>query len=204
MILQFRIFHDIKPNGRNLTLSEKLSQYSLITAFVFSLILLGVEKLFEIKAYPFLMWIPIIGFFIHLTSMFVRINEYENLNGYFDGTLILNEEFIVLNNLNIPLNEIEKLEINYFDFSGRKTGNYRYGPMYTNGIGNQIKIKTRHSSYECYFEIISETLIYNIEQYLYNIVVNRKLPSTKNHLDLVPNDLKDNKAFIAISNEVKN
>ena len=206
ILLQFRIFHPTKSKGNNLTLSEKvdrISFYLLIPIVICLLVIFNTRNLsfiFESLAAT----IGLIAFLLSVISRVIRFGEYENLSGHFEGNIIFAEEEIKIDNIKIPLNEIIELELFYFDFIGRKTDNHRSGPMYTNGTGNQIKIKTKNSSYECFFEIISETIIYNIEQYLYSIVVNKKLQPTKNHLDLVPDDFKDNKAFIALLNEIKN
>lgn len=199
--LQFRIFHPTTSKGNNLTPSEtldKIGLYLLIPVVVCLLVIFNTWNLsfiFESLAAI----IVLIAFLLSVISRFIRFGEYENLSGHFEGNIIFTEEEIKIDNIKIPLNEIIQLEVFYFDFIGRKTDNYRSDPMYTNGTGNQIKIETKNSSYECFFEII-----YNIEQYLYSIVVNKKLQPTKNHLDLVPYDFKDNKAFIALLNEIKN
>jgi hypothetical protein len=172
--------------------------YSLVFSFSVAILFIIIEKLFSITINPKLLLIPILGIFPCMASSFIRISEYENLNGYFEGQLILDDEYISVNDNIIVLKDIVDLEMYYFDFSGRKTNNNRYGPMYANGIGNQIIIKTLTETIECYFEIGSEAIIYKIEQYLYDIVINKKIPVTKNNLDLVPIDFRDSKSYQAL------
>lgn len=195
--LQFRIFHPIEHVGKNLTPSQKIdriSYYLLIPLFICILVIIN-SRSQPLFFTHLAITISFLFFITRAFSGFKRIGEYENLNGYFDGNLRFENYEIYLGNNKIPLNEILELELFYFDFSGRKTDNLRTGPQYTNGIGNKICIKTNTQIFECYFEISAEADIYRIENYLYTIVVNKRIPLTKNHLELVPNDFRDSKAY---------
>ena len=174
--------------------------YSLIFSFSAIILFKIIEKLFSITINQTLIIVPLIGFIICIAGSFLRLNEYENLNGYFEGQLILADEHISANDNSIALKEIADLKMFYFDYSGKKTNNSRYGPMYTNGVDNQIIIKTLNDTiFEYYFEVGSETTILKIEQYLYDIVINKKIPTTKANLELVPDYLRDSKTFKTLS-----
>lgn len=195
--LQFRIFHPIDPVEKNLTPSQKIdriSYYLLIPLFICFLVIINSRSQPQVFNY-LAITVFFLLFIVRVIGEIKRIGEYENLNGYFDGNLQFENYDIYLGNNKIPLNEILELEIFYFDFSGRKTDNRRSGPQYTNGIGNKISIKTIAHTFECYFEINTEADIYRIETYPYTIVVNKRIPLTKNHLELVPNDFRDSKAY---------
>lgn len=134
MLFSASIFIPEKTKFFNLTLSEKLSYFSLGAMMFYALTLVIIEyfvgyQLSQYFYYP----LPVI-LLPHLAGLFIRFTEFENLNGCFEGTISLQEDFLMINEIEYKYTELENLVIYGNSFSGEKTQNYRFGPMYGNGI----------------------------------------------------------------------
>jgi len=103
------IFYPEKPKQFDFTLSEKLNWYSLISIIIYPLLLLFVEKSFgyDISKYAYyLLIIPAITYFI---AGAIRLNEYENLNGSFMGSISFKENFVIIDSVEYQYSKIENL-----------------------------------------------------------------------------------------------
>lgn len=194
MTLHFRIFKPLKRKRRNLTFSEKLSNWGLWVSLSIILICLAFEKLFSIDVY-YLIWIALVGFLAHIMSMFVRIGEHEKVNGYFDGNIIFKEEYIEIYDQHYSYDKISNLKFSIGDYYGKPTNNYRYGPMYKNGISNYISFTIDGEDKFFNFELNSEFLVDKLYYHLIDVICFEKTNYQRSYLDLIPNDFRDYSVF---------
>lgn len=195
MTLHFRIFHPVKRKGRNLTFSEKLSYWSLGVSLFIGLFCLALEKTLLIKTNDFLVVLLLLGFLGHFLSFIIRIGEHENVNGYFDGNIIFKDEYLEIKNQHYLYNKISNLKFSISDYYGKPTNNYRYGPMYKNGISNYISFTIDGEDKFFNFELNSEFLIDKLYYHLIDIICLEKTNYQRSYLDLIPNDFRGYSVF---------
>ncbi|BDU23912.1 hypothetical protein [Flavobacterium sp. GSB-24] len=185
MLFSASIFIPVKPNGFNLTRSEKICWYSLAGLLIYGFPFLLLENYY---AYRFPQWVyypTLLAFLINFSSYFIRSTEFENLNGYFEGTISFNEEFLTVNEVDYKYSELENLMIYGNSFSGEKTENYRYGPMYGNGVKNLISFTYNEYKIEKHFQLNSERHLDELQNTLIHIITQEKIPFKKEHLDFI-------------------
>lgn len=194
MTLHFRIFHPIEPKGRNLTFSEKLSSWGLWISISIALLCMAFDKMFSVKT-SYLMWIAVVGFMAHVISMFVRIGEHENVNGYFNGNIIFKDNYMEIHNQHYLYDKISNLKFSIGDYFGKPTHNYRYGPMYKNGISNYISFTINGDDKFFNFELNSEFLMDKLYYHLIDVICLEKTNYQRSYLDLIANDFRDYSVF---------
>lgn len=196
MTLTFRVFHPEKTKKRKLTNSEKLSKYAFVS-FLISAILFLFLKATNLHSLDFLLSIIlVVCMFIHISSFFVRINEFETLYGTFGESFKFGENAIEFESKSFMYEDISNFQIQIIDFYGASTNNYRYGPMYKNGTSNYLSFVIAREKKEFYFEIKTEYFITAIYYHLIDIICNEKLPFQKEYLNLIP---KKYKTFVVYS-----
>ncbi|RZK03777.1 MAG: hypothetical protein EOO46_17640, partial [Flavobacterium sp.] len=185
MTLHFRIYHPVKSKGRNQTFSEKLSYWSLWIAISVAILAMMIDKLFLIHELYYLLWLAPLGLLGNVISMFVRIGEHENLNGYFEGNIIFKEDYMEINNQIYPYQSISNLNFLLCDYYGKPTNNYRYGPMYQNGILNYISFTVDGEERFFNFEVDSEFLLDKLYFSLIDVICLGKIKYKREYLDLI-------------------
>lgn len=191
MDLSFRIFNHVKPKGFNFTLSEKLSWYSLSLMLIIGLGIHFFQKLLKFEINSFIYFLFIILSVCYFSSFFVRLSEHQNLNGTFNGKIIFENDGIIINDKKHFYHFILDLKIGYSDFYGAKTNNYRYGPVYTNGVSNKISFYYENEFLEHQFEINDSSLIDKLDFYLIDIICKEKIPYQRTYLNIIPEELRD-------------
>ena len=186
MTLYFRIFHPKKKKGWDLTFSEKLSNYSLAIAFCLGTLLYFNEDKWNITIPDYFSWILVIAFFGHVLSFIIRLKEHENVNGFFEGNIRFESEYIETNNSRFFYTDISNLKISVGDYYGKPTGNYKYGPSYKNGLSNFISFRVKDEYKEFYFEINAEYYIECFYNNLVDIICQEKIKYDRNYLDFIP------------------
>ena len=115
-MLQYRIFHPLKRLGKKLTPSEKIDKvnFYLFIALILSMIIMYFTKE-EIKFVNYFIVVLIFSMFaLNMLSGYKRINEYENINGYFDGFIYFHEDHFQIKDQIIQLNQIVDFEEHFW------------------------------------------------------------------------------------------
>jgi len=179
------IFYPEKPKQFDFTLSEKLNSYSLTIIIIYPLLLLFIEKSFgyDISKYAYyLLIIPAITYFI---AGAIRLNEYENLNGSFMGSISFKENFIIIDSVEYQYNKIENLILYGNSYSGQRNENTRSGPMYSNGVHNLISFNYNGNKIARNFKLDSERHIDELQSTILDIITNEKIPYQRKYLNLI-------------------
>ncbi|KQO29860.1 hypothetical protein ASF10_04950 [Flavobacterium sp. Leaf82] len=179
------IFYPKKSRQFDFTLSEKLTYYSLIAIISYILLLLFIETSFgcDISKYAYcVLIIPVITYFI---GGGIRLNEYENLNGYFIGTISFEEDFLIIDNKPYSYSKIENLILYGNSYSGQRNENTNSGPIYSNGINNLISFNYEGEKISRNFKLDSERHIDELQLVLLDIITNEKIPYQRNYLNLI-------------------
>lgn len=185
MLFSASIFIPIKPKGFNLTRSEKISWYSFGALFIYGLPFLLLENYYNYKFPQWVYYPALLFFLLNFSSYFIRSTEFENLNGYFDGIISFEEDYLIINKIEYPYSELENLVIYGNSFSGEKTKNYRYRPMYRNGIENLISFIHNGIKIEKHFQLNSERHLDDLQNTLIHILTNEKIPFKKEYLNFI-------------------
>ncbi|MBW1658274.1 hypothetical protein [Flavobacterium quisquiliarum] len=193
MLFSASIFIPEKPKFFNLTRSEKLSYISLGLIFAYALILLLIERFLDYKLPQYFYYPVIIPLILQIVSSIIRLTEFENLNGYFEGKISFEENFLTINEIEYKYSDLENLVIYGNSFSGEKTKNYRYGPMYGNGVENLISFTYNEIKIEKHFQLISERHLDQLQNALVHIITTEKLPYKREHLNFIN---KEYRSFI--------
>lgn len=185
MLFTASIFIPEKPKRFDLTRSEKLSWYSLFSIIGYSLILLIIEKYLEEKL-PIHFTYPLIpALLCYIISQIIRLTEFENLNGYFEGRIVFDDYFLTINDTNYSYSSIENLIIYGNSFSGEKTTNTRNGPMFGNGTENLISFTFDKIKIEKHFQLNSERHLDQLQEALLHIITNEKIPYQRKYLNYI-------------------
>lgn len=179
------IFYPKKSRQFDFTLSEKLTYYSLFAIISYVLLLLFIETSFgyDISKYVYcLLIIPVITYFI---GGAIRLNEYENLNGYFEGSISFKEDYLFIDYVEYQYNKIENLILYGNSYSGQRNENTRSGPMYSNGVHNLISFSYDGNKIIRNFKLDSERHIDELQSALLNIITNEKIPYQRKYLNLI-------------------
>ncbi|MFB3386446.1 hypothetical protein [Flavobacterium sp. LAR06] len=179
------IFIPQKPKGFNLTRSEKLCWYSLGALLIYSLPALFIENYYDYRFPQWAYYPALLIFLLNFSSYFIRLTEFENLNGYFDGLISFEEDCLKLNETEYKYSAIENLIIYGNSFSGEKTKNYRYGPMYGNGVENLISFTHNGFKLEKYFQLNSERHLDELQATLIHIITCEKIPYRREYLNFI-------------------
>lgn len=185
MLFSASIFIPEEPKFFNLTRSEKLSYYSFGAILLYALALLSIEHVLDRKLPQSFYYPVIIPLILQIISFIIRLKEFENLNGYFEGTISFQEDFLVINEIEYKYSELENLVIYGNSFSGEKTQNYRYGPMYGNGIQNLISFTHKGTKIEKHFQLNSERHLDELQNTLIHIITEERISFKKEYLDFI-------------------
>ena len=124
MIFETRIFIPFERKTSDLVLSEKITYSSFGLIFLCFIILFIFHKFSSPELINFLSTTIITLVFIAIFLRgFLRMFEYENLNGTFDGHFQLDSENIKMNNRIFELSTISALKIEILRDSGQITQN---------------------------------------------------------------------------------
>jgi hypothetical protein len=184
------IFYPNKSRQCDFTLSEKLTYYSLITIISYVLLLMFIETSFgyDISKYAYcLLIVPVI---IYLIGGAIRLNEYENLNGSFIGTISFEDNFLIIDTEQYQYNKIENLILHANSYSGQRNENTRSGPMYSNGVQNSISFIYDHQKIFRNFKLDSERHIDELQSVLLDIITNEKIPYQRKYLNLINSEYR--------------
>ncbi|MBS7232752.1 hypothetical protein KHA90_17175 [Flavobacterium psychroterrae] len=184
------IFYPNKSRQFDFTLSEKLTYYSLITIISYVLLLLLIETSFgyDISKYAYcLLIVPVI---MYLIGGAIRLNEYENLNGSFIGTISFEDNFLIIDTEQYQYNKIENLILQANSYSGQSNENTRSGPMYSNGVQNSISFIYDHQKIFRNFKLDSERHIDELQSVLLDIITNEKIPYQRKYLNLINSEYR--------------
>lgn len=179
------IFYPKKSRQFDFTLSEKLTYYSLIAIISYVLLLqfIGTSFGYDISKYAYcLLIIPVITYFI---GGAIRLNEYENLNGSFIGTISFEEDFLTIDNKQYSFSKIENLILHGNSYSGQRNENTKSGPMYSNGVNNLISFNYEDEKIFRNFKLDSEKHIDELQLALLLIITNEKIPYQRKYLNLI-------------------
>ncbi|RUT69781.1 hypothetical protein D0817_14280 [Flavobacterium cupreum] len=174
-----------KQKGLNLTRSEKLCWYSLGALVLYSSPFLFIENYYDYRFPQWAYYPSFLIFLLNFSSYFIRITEFENLNGHFDGTLSFEEDFLMINKTEYKYSVLENLVIYGNSFCGEKTKNYRYGPTYANGVENLISFTHNGFKVEKYFQLNSERHLDKLQETLIHIITSEKIPYKREHLNFI-------------------
>ena len=184
------IFYPKKSRQFDFTLSEKLTWYSLTAIISYTLLLVFIEKSFgyDISKHTYyLTIIPVITYFI---GGIIRLNEYENLNGHFIGSMSFEDDFLLIESKEYLYNKIEDLIVFGNSYSGQRNENTRSGPMYSNGVHNSISFVYDDQKISRNFKLDSERHIYELQSALLNIITNEKIPYQRRYLNLINSEYR--------------
>lgn len=184
------IFYPKKSRQFDFTLSEKLTWYSLIAIISYTLLLVFIEKSFgyDISEYTYcLLIIPVISYII---GGIIRLNEYENLNGHFIGSISFEDDFLLMESKEYLYNKIEDLIVFGNSYSGQRNENTRSGPMYSNGVHNSISFVYDDQKIFRNFKLDSERHIDELQSALLNIITNEKIPYQRKYLNLINSEYR--------------
>src|SRR6218665_535834 len=185
MLFSASIFIPEKPKFFNLTRSEKLSYFSFGAIILYFLISLLIERLIAHKLPQYFYYPITIPLILQIVSSIIRLTEFENLNGYFEGKISFEENFLMINEIEYKYSELENIVVYGNSFSGEKTKNYRYGPMYGNGVENLISFTYNEIKIEKHFQLNSERHLDELQNTLIHIINEEKIPFKKEHLDFI-------------------
>ncbi len=185
MLFSATVFIPEKPKFFNLTRSEKLSYLSIGTVTLYAFTLLLIERLLDYRLSEYFYYPIAILFLIHIAGILIRITEFENLNGYFEGKISFEENSLTINEIEYKYSDLENLVIYGNSFSGEKTKNYRYGPMYGNGVENLISFTCNGIKIEKHFQLNSERHLDELQNTLIHIITEEKIPFKKEYLNFI-------------------
>ncbi|WP_426483609.1 hypothetical protein [Flavobacterium sp. 2] len=185
MLFSASIFIPEKPKFFNLTCSEKLSYLSIGTITVYGFAMLLIEHFFKYKFSEYFFYPTVVLLLVHIAGIFIRFTEFENLNGYFEGKISFEENSLTINEIEYRYSDLENLVIYGNSFSGERTKNYRYGPMYGNGVENLISFTYDGIKIEKYFQLNSERHLDELQEVLIHILTTEKLPYKREYLDFI-------------------
>lgn len=178
------IFYPKKSKQFDFTLSEKLNLYSFVIFISYWLFFLFIEKLFGFRISGYSIYFLIIPLIIYVSGAIIRLNEYENLNGTFAGTLSFENDYLIIDSDEYQYNKIENLIVFERSYFGQKN-NTRSGPMYSNGTNNKICFMYENEKIAKYFKLDSKRHIDELQSTLLKIITNERIPYQRKYLNLI-------------------
>lgn len=196
------IFIPKKKPFLNLTLSEKLSWGSLFGVFIYCSIFLIDEKWNSniIKNYVSentilnQLFAAVFGI-IFFASLFIRFQEFENLNGEIIGKLIIDENEIIIDKKVYDLSKIQDFKIKITDYYGQRTNYSRSGPYYYQGINNKLSFNYDNQLIAINFQIYSDRNTYDLKVILLNIICKERIPFQRSYLKIIDDEYKDTPTY---------
>lgn len=191
MKLSFRLFHPKKVRGSNLTLSEKLNNYSI--AIIFST---GLALYFLENHWSLLYWILILALIGHVLSFFIRLNEHENINGYFEGDLQFESDYMQVDDRQFEYQHITNFNVSAGDYYGKPTPESRSGPRYTNGLENRISFTYKDEEIKFFFEINTPYEVRFFFDQVTSLICQEKIKYSRHYLNFIPQGHRESTEFI--------
>jgi hypothetical protein len=196
------IFIPKKKPLLNLTLSEKLNWGSLLGILIYFSLFQMDEKWnsSEIKHYviehTYLNQVLGVIFGISFfASIFMRFQEFENLNGELKGKLIIDESEITIDDKIYDLSKIQDFKIKITDYFGQRTNYSKSGPYYYQGINNMLSFIYDGEIIALNFQIYSERYTYDLKVTLLNIICKEKIPFHRSYLKIIDDEYKDTPSY---------
>lgn len=201
-MFQGEIFIPGKKPFLNLTLSEKLNWGSWLSMLIYGSIFFADEKWNsgQIKKYIYhytsineiFAGIFVVAF---ISSFFLRLKGFENLNGELKGKLIIDRNGITINDNLYEASKILNFKINMIDYYGQKTNYSKSGPYYFLGIKNNLSFDFETEKVAINFQINSETHLYELKWILLNIICEEKIPFQRSYLKFFDDEFRDTPTF---------
>lgn len=184
------------PFYKRWSTSELLNWSSLfILLFSTCILILNDECLdFEILETIF-KTICYIALFFFMISIFMRLAEYENLNGILEGEISFEKDSLIIDKTVFNFNEINDFNINFDDVYGNLTGNSKVGPMFSQGLKNSISFYYESNSIQIFYQLKTENQLNSLKQDLYFYVINEVLPLNTRTLQYVDKKFKHTNEF---------
>lgn len=188
---QCKIVVKKKPSGLNWTRSEKLFNFGALGFIGGSTFIYFLNEKLEIHTPQFVHFLLIIPALAWLSSWFLRLSEHQNFNAIYIGDFRIEDNHFQCGEQQFLFASLKNLKIDIRDFYGQQTGNYRYGPRYSNGINNYISFDSEGESFTFQLEFLSERAIYDFNWALINCICSERIPYQHSNFDCIPEDLLD-------------
>ena len=196
MIFETRIFIPFERKTSDLVLSEKITYSSFGLIFLCFIILFIFHKFSSPELINFLSTSIIsLGFIAIFLGGFLRMFEYENLNGTFDGHFQLDSENIKMNNRIFELSTISALKIEILNYKGQRTNNTKSGPSFYQGISNRISFESENEPIKIQFLLLSQEHIDDFYEIIVSIIAKEKINYTRNLINLIPEKHRKSQEF---------
>jgi len=136
--LEYQIF---TPSKARSTISENLIVYSL---WIFSICLFIIaDKIQPLEDFiaPFKTVYLVIATLLSIFFSISPIFRHERLSGKITGILKINLDFITINDISYPINELLKIDFHFGDYFGQlnKSGNGNFNPLLSEGVSNSLE-----------------------------------------------------------------
>lgn len=106
---------------------------------------------------------------------FANIFRKEPLNGLLDGTIVFNPESLVINNLRIELQEINKIFLRINDYEGKNQTIIRISlfPRISNGTDNLLDLELKNGKkIKLFFQIKFENQVEELQPFVISLIKN--------------------------------
>ena len=167
---------EFKLYSHNINKIVANSTVALLLGFGLLLILYLMTKIFDnISDSLIFSVISTISIIILFFGFLSRYLEHEKYNESPIGMLKLNTDGFVINDNCFLYNEISNLHFDIWDYFGRFQDVFGYGACLSIGLRNKISFKTDSSTYEFYFQLDSEKQIDDLQNYIFEIIMDEKI-----------------------------
>lgn len=196
MIFKTEIFIPFEEKTSDLVLSEKITYSSFGMILLCLITFMITHKFSGPELINFLSKsIFILGFIGIFIGGFLRIFEYENLNGSFSGHFQFDQEKIKINDYTYEFSQISGLKITILNYKGQRTTNTKTGPSFYQGISNSISFKFKNQDIKLQFLLVSKDHIDDFYQVLISIIAHEKIKYTRNLINLIPGKYRYSQEF---------
>ncbi len=184
------------PFYKRWSISELLNWSSLFILLFSTCILILNEEYLDFKILEtILKTICYISLFFFMISIFMRLTEYETLNGILEGEISFEKDSLIINNTVFNFAEIKDFNINFDDVYGNLTGNSKVGPMFSQGLKNSISFYHDSNFIQIFYQLKTENQVSALKQDLYFYIIQEILPLTSRTLQYVDKKFKHNNEF---------
>lgn len=196
MAFETSIFISSKKPLLNLTLSEKLTFYSIFTCVSCCLILILNQRYFEFEIVEsILKYLAISSLANVFTGMTIRFWEYENLNGSFKGRLKIDLNSIIVDDSEYLLSDIQNFKIAVSNYKGQRTNYSKSGPSFYQGISNSISFIHNSESVSANFLLRSENQMDDLYNIIVSLITKEKINYSRNLINLIPDNYRNSEEF---------
>ncbi|MCZ8169688.1 hypothetical protein [Flavobacterium sp.] len=188
---QCKIVVKKKPSGLNWTRSEQLYNYGALGSIGMSTLFHFLKEKLDVQIPTFFNLLLMILILAWLSSFFLRLNEHKNFNAAYIGDFHIEEHHFHCAGREFPFTSLRNLKTDIRDFYGKKTGNRRIGPHYSNGIDNFIAFDSGGESFTFQLEFLSERVIDDFNWALINCICSERIPYQRSNFNCIPEELLD-------------